>query len=81
MEKENKDKSLDIVKLSVLEKAIEQIKKEFAPHTDCDINFEFIIGSFFPKVLDNIKRTFTLNYMAGFEDAKKQYSNRKKKNN
>ena len=77
----NENKHLDTVKLSTLEKAIKQIKKEMAPNTDCGISFEFIIGSFFPTILDNIKQTFTENYMAGYNAAKEEEKNDNQRNN
>lgn len=79
MKKENKN--LDVVKLSTLEKAIKHIKKEIAPNTDCEISFEFIIGSLFPKVLENIKKTFTANYMEGYKAGKEEVKNGGKRHN
>lgn len=77
----NKEDNLGTVKLSTLEKAIKQIKKEISPKTDCEISFEFIIGSFFPKVLENIKNTFTANYMEGYKAGKEEAKNDSKRNN
>lgn len=77
----NKEDNLGTVKLSTLEKAIKQIKKEISPKTDCEISFEFIIGSFFPKVLENIKNTFTVNYMEGYKAGKEEAKNDSKRDN
>lgn len=77
----NKEDNLGTVKLSTLEKAIKQIKKEISPKTDCEISFEFIIGSFFPKVLENIKNTFTANYMEGYKAGKEEAKNDSKRDN
>jgi hypothetical protein len=76
-----KNKDLDTIKLSTLEKAIKKIKKEIAPNKDCDISFEFIIGSFFPKILENIKDTFTTNYMEGYKAGKEEAKNESQRNN
>ena len=46
-----KRKTLDSVKLSTLEKAVKQIKKEIAPKKDCELSFEFIVASFFPTIM------------------------------
>lgn len=66
---------LDTIKLSSLERMIRQIKKEIAPRKDCDLSFEFIIASCFPKIMDNIKDAFTQNYIAGYNAAKEQFCN------
>ena len=66
--------SLEVVKLSTLEKTIKKIKDELKEE-DADLSFEFIIGSFFPNVLNNIKKAFTQNYIQGYNDAKEKYSN------
>ena len=63
---------LDSVKLSILKKAIKQIEQRIAPEKDCEISFEFIIGSFFPKIMDNIKQEFTRNYLEGYKAAKEE---------
>lgn len=63
---------LDSVKLSILKKAIKQIEKQIAPRKDCDVSFEYIIGSFFPEVLNNIKNEFTRNYLEGYKAAKEE---------
>lgn len=42
-------KQLDNVKLSTLKRAITQIEQHIAPEKDCDVSFEYLIGSFFPK--------------------------------
>lgn len=63
---------LDSVKLSTFKKAIKQIERRIAPEKDCEISFEFIIGSFFPKIMDNIKQEFTRNYLEGYKAAKEE---------
>lgn len=78
---ENKKKNLDTIKLSTLEKTIRRIKKEIAPKKDCDISFEFIIGSFFPDIMNNIKNEFTRNYLEGYKAAKEEKENESKRNN
>ena len=67
---EEKQENLDVVKLSIVEKMVRQLKIDIEPREDCEISFEFIIGSLFPNVLKNIKNTFTQNYIAGYNAAK-----------
>ena len=74
-------KQLDSVKLSTLERFIKKTKKQISPKRDCDISFEFLIGSFFPEVLNNIKKEFTKNYITGYNAAKEQFYNENKGNN
>lgn len=66
------EKQLDTVKLSTLKKAIKKIEKQIAPQKDCDISFEFLIGSFFPNIMDNIKAKFTQNYLEGYKIGKEE---------
>lgn len=67
-----KVKQLNSIKLSALKRAITQIEQRIAPEKDCEISFEFIIGSFFPKIMDNIKQEFTRNYLEGYKAAKEE---------
>ena len=78
--------ALGTVKLTRLEAAIEQIKKHYENEPerieDIEVSFEYIIGSFFPQVLDNIiytiKEQYTLGYINGIKDAdneRKEYEN------
>lgn len=70
------DKTLDTVKLSVIENAINSIKKHYedTPErlNDVEVSFEFIIGSFFPNVytnlLDTLKEEHTLGYIEGIKE-------------
>ena len=66
------------VPLKSVEAAIKQIKE---PYTDCperledvNITFEYLVGSFFPKIIDNINAkmndTYTAGYLQGLADAK-----------
>lgn len=68
------NESLGGVKLTKVEDAINQIKRyyEQTPERidDIEISFEYLIGSFFPDVLDNIKdrlkNEHTIGYIEGF---------------
>lgn len=45
--------------------------REMFPDRDDDeilITFEFLIGSFFPEVINNIKESFTRAYAEGYND-------------
>lgn len=76
-----KQTQLDTIRLSTLEKAIKKIKKEIFPKKDCDVSFEFLIGSFFPDIMNNIKNEFTRNYLEGYKAAKEEKENESKRNN
>lgn len=64
--------NLDTVKLTRVKKCIESIEQHFEKEKleDIEISFEYIIGSLFPNVLNNIKNEMTKNYIAGFEVGK-----------
>ena len=58
------------VPLSRVEAAIKQIKEHY---TDCperledvNITFEYLVGSFFPRIIDNINAKMNDTYMAGY---------------
>ena len=67
---------LDKVPLSRLISAIESIKKHYPDKNDNDINisFEYLIGSFFPNILENIKAALneahTSGYIEGMQSVK-----------
>ena len=54
------------VKLSKLKAAIASIEKTQGPQLDPDISFEYMIGSFFPKVLTEIKKDLHNEHIKGF---------------
>ena len=66
------------VPLSRVEAAIKQIKEHYAdcPERldDVNITFEYLVGSFFPRIIDNINAkmndTYMAGYMQGIEDGK-----------
>lgn len=66
--------NLDTVKLERIKRCVESIEKHFENEPerlqDIEISFEYIIGSLFPNVLNNIKNEMTKNYIAGFEVGK-----------
>ena len=57
-------------KLKKMMKALEQIN----PTDDTDINFEFVVGSCFPNILENIKKAlhtqYTKGYLTGLKEGK-----------
>jgi len=69
------EQKLDTVKLSMIEKAVYQLKSNLNDDEDLELSFEFIIGSFFPTIMNNIKKAFTQNYIQGYNDAKERYLN------
>ncbi len=65
---------LDKVPLSKIENAIKSIRKHY-PDKDSDdiyITFEFLVGSFYPNILRNIKDTIRDTYTQGFIDGQNQ---------
>lgn len=68
-------KSYGSVKLSTLKAAIKQIEDHFqdCPERleDVDITFEYLIGSFFPEVVKNVRdeanKQYTLGYIHGIK--------------
>lgn len=74
MKNEQLPESIGTVKASVLIEAINSYKKHFEDLEDFEISFEYIIGSFFPDVLDNIlsyvKDERTKAYIEGYHDAR-----------
>ncbi len=61
---------LDQVSLSKIEAAIGSIKKHYPDKNSDDINvtFEFLIGSFYPNILNNIKKALTESYINGYNE-------------
>lgn len=61
------EESLATVQLSKLKQCIESVEKHYPDREeDIELTFEFIIGSLFPDVLQNVKEEMTKNYIAGF---------------
>lgn len=73
-------KNLDSVKLSRIKAAVESIEKHFqdTPERleDVEVSFEYIIGSFFPKIWENIqnalKEEHTKGFIEGLEEREKK---------
>ena len=77
--------SIGSVKLKTLKKAIKSIEHSLngSPINDIDnidMSFEYVIGSFFPKVLDNInnriKEEKTTQYIEGSNVGKSENDNK-----
>ena len=66
------------VKLSRVKAAIKQIEDHYqdCPERleDVEVTFEYLIGSFFPRIIDNINArmndTYTQGYLQGLNDGK-----------
>ena len=77
------DKNLDIVKLKTLKDAIKSIERDFAGQPinidEVEITFEYLVGSFFPKVMNNIneyiKQEKTNSYIEGYNAGKAENGN------
>lgn len=71
-------KSYGTVKLSTVKAAIAQIEEHYkdCPERleDVEITFEYLVGSFFPKIIENINTQFnnqyTQGYLQGLHDGK-----------
>ena len=68
------------VSLTKVKAAIKQIEEHYqdCPERleDVNITFEYLVGSFFPKIVDNIndkmKQLYTEGYIQGLQDAKER---------
>ena len=66
------------VKLSRVKAAIKQIEDHYqdCPERleDVEVTFEYLVGSFFPRIIDNINTrindTYTQGYLQGLNDGK-----------
>lgn len=73
-------KSYGSVKLTSVKAAIKQIEEHYqdCPERleDVEVTFEYLVGSFFPKIIDNINKrmndTYTQGYIQGFNEGKEQ---------
>ena len=69
------------VKLSRVKAAIKQIEDHYqdCPERleDVEVTFEYLVGSFFPRIIDNINSrmndTYTQGYLQGLQDAKENH--------
>lgn len=69
------------VKLSRVKAAIKQIEDHYqdCPERleDVEVTFEYLVGSFFPRIIDNINTrmndTYTQGYLQGLKDAKENH--------
>lgn len=73
-------KSYGSVKLTSVKAAIKQIEEHYqdCPERleDVEVTFEYLVGSFFPKIIDNINKkmndTYMQGYIQGFSEGKEQ---------
>jgi hypothetical protein len=69
------------VKLSRVKAAIKQIEDHYqdCPERleDVEVTFEYLVGSFFPRIIDNINSRmndmYTQGYLQGLNDAKENH--------
>ena len=58
------------VKLSTVKAAIKQIEEHYkdCPERleDVEITFEYLVGSFFPKIIENIQKEMNKQYTLGY---------------
>ena len=58
------------VPLAKIKAAIKQIEEHYqdCPERieDVNVTFEYLVGSFFPKIIDNINKSMNDAYMAGY---------------
>lgn len=72
----NMENKIDTVKYSKAKKILDNIGEKFEDK-DVDISFEFIIGSFFPEILGNIKDTMAKEYIRGYNEGNRDKSKEK----
>jgi hypothetical protein len=62
--------SYGTVKLSTVKAAIKQIEEHYqdCPERleDVEVTFEYLVGSFFPKIVSNIQKEMNRQYMLGY---------------
>lgn len=56
------------IKYSQFKKIISALK-EANPTDDTEISFEFLVGSCFPDIMNNIKKELAYQYTKGYTDA------------
>ena len=69
------------VKFTRVKAAIKQIEDHYqdCPERleDVEVTFEYLVGSFFPRIIDNINSrmndTYTQGYLQGLKDAKENH--------
>ena len=63
------------IKLSDVERMVASVKNNIG-EVDADLSFEFILTAFFPSCWNNVQdalnRQYTLGYIAGLKDAKRE---------
>lgn len=62
------------VKYGKLKKVVEAIE-ELNPTDDMDISFEYVVGSCFPNIMENIERAMRQQYTLGFVEGQKGENN------
>lgn len=64
------DSKKDSINLEYMKKVIESIEERMdKPASEIDLSFEFIIGSFFPYVYQNIRNEMSRQYILGYNAA------------
>lgn len=67
------------VKYGTLKKIMKAIEKT-NPTDNFEVTFEFLIGSCFPDILNNIKTEIHKQYTKGYVDGKRELKESKKQN-
>lgn len=68
---------IDYVSLARLERMVESLSKHpyLEDKEEIQVSFEYIVGSLFPDILDNIKDEITKSYIQGYNDGIKNKEN------
>ena len=73
--------SLDKTKLSRVQKVLDNIRAANIIEEDPDVTFEYLVGSCFPTIFQNVQSAlneeYTLGYMEGYQDGQKLISKEK----
>lgn len=67
-------KSVGSVPFTKVKRALEDIEKQSAGKKleHVQISFEYLVGSFFPEIIDNIRQQISQSYIEGYNDGKKE---------
>lgn len=67
--------NLDKTKLSRIQKVLDSIRTTNTIEEDPDVTFEYLVGSCFPTIFQNVQSALneehTLGYMEGYKDGQK----------
>lgn len=63
------------VRISTINKALRIIKNANPTNSDPEVTFEYLIGSLYPNVMNNIREAMTRQYIEGYNKGKADAQN------